>query len=147
MKLESKQIKSGPYGDFTIITAGGDSYGAFKQYHEAFKSRNVGDDIEFTWEPRGKYKQVTSLNGPGVSTNTVGSQSPGGSRPSVGAGTPSQKPDTGSFNVMMATSYAKDLMIGNVAGTVAEAVTIVRDIYDGFVKGVATGEAQAKEVL
>ncbi len=48
---------------------------------------------------------------------------------------------------MMATRYALDAMVGNVAGTPAEAVALIKELYNGIVKSPTSNENAAKEAL
>ena len=70
-----------------------------------------------------------------------------GGTPNKASVSPQGPRSNNDFNVMMATRYALDAIIGNAAGTPAEAVALVKDIYDGFVKGSSSNENATKEAL
>ena len=130
MKLERIEVKEGQFGPYTVFSAGGDSYSAFGRNHSAMAGKRVGDEVDFTWEQKGNFKRVTSFNAPGVSTV----QSPQNNAPYKASGGPGPSSRATEFNVMMATRYALDAIIGNAASTPAEAVALVRSIYDGFIE-------------
>ena len=100
----------------------GNSVSAFGRHHDALKRMKVGDDIEATWERKGNYDRITSIgSGSGPAPSAAS-----GNQTSV----PSVKRDE--FPTSMKVSYAKDLIIGNAAGTPKEAVAIVNDLIKEF---------------
>lgn len=134
MKIERLDVKDGQFGPYTVFSAGGDSYSAFGRHHTTLSRYKVGDDIDFQWELKGNYKRVTNVNGPGVST-VASSSAPrtvGGNAPVSGSGGYSKR-DPAEFNLMMATRYALDAMIGSVAPTPGEAVALIKQLYNGFI--------------
>lgn len=136
LKIQRLDVKDGQYGPYTVFSADGDSYTAYGRHHTTLSRYKVGDDIDFAWEQKGNYKRVTSVNGPGVSTGAGPSGSVGPSRP-VGASSSGSSPyrkDPTEFNVMMATRYALDALIGNQATTAAEAVALIKELYNGFIE-------------
>ena len=144
MKVERIDVKDGQFGPYTIFSAGGDSYSAFGRHHTSLSRYKVGDEIDFKWEQKGNYKRVTDVNGPGVTS----SSSP--TAPTVQPVPAQQKAssyiprDPKEFNVMMATRYALDAIIGYAASTPEEAVALVRKLYTGFM---ANETVAAKESL
>ena len=134
MKIERLDVKDGQFGPYTVFSAGGDSYSAFGRHHTTLSRFKVGDDIDFQWELKGNYKRVTNVNGPGVST----SPSTPPNTPVRPAGTPSgsggyTKRDPAEFNLMMATRYALDAIMGNAAATPKDAVSLIKELYNGFI--------------
>lgn len=116
-----------------MFSAGGDSYTAMNQFHRDMARYKVGDDVQFTWTQKGNYKRVTGWgsSGPGASQSASPSPAPasGGSPPP-----PTDGVLTGPPNLGMMVSYAKDLMVGNVAGTVREAVDIMKELLREMAK-------------
>jgi len=85
----------------------------------------VGDEVEFTYERKGNYDRITSINsgsGNGMSSNSGGSNSVA-SPPRVGKD---------EIPTSMKVAWAKDLIIGNAAGNPKEAVALVEDIIKEF---------------
>lgn len=138
MKIERLDVKDGQFGPYTVFSAGGDSYSAFGRHHTTLSRYKLGDDIDFQWEQKGNYKRVTNVNGPGVSTSSGSPSRPptvsasgGVSASSMGHG---YRKDPNEFNLMMATRYALDAIVGQAAGTPAEAVALIKEIYNGFLE-------------
>lgn len=137
MKIERLDVKDGQFGPYTVFSAGGDSYSAFGRHHTTLSRYKLGDDIDFQWEQKGNYKRVTNVNGPGVSTASGSNQRPPSGTPSGSSGgnPPSgYRKDPNEFNLMMATRYALDAIVGQAAGTPAEAVALIKEIYNGFLE-------------
>lgn len=92
----------------------------------------VGDDIEITYERKGNYDRITSINGAGGPTNSAPS----------GAGVPSsggQSQVKSDFPVSMKVSYAKDLIVAGTATDPKDAVAIINELELEFKKAAAEG--------
>lgn len=132
MKIQRIDVKDGQYGPYTVFSADGDSYTAYGRHHSSLSRYKVGDEIDFKWEQKGNYKRVTEVNGPGVSTSAGPSQRPPSPAPSGTGG--GYRKDPTEFNVMMATRYALDALVGQVAATPEEAVALIKQLYTGFIE-------------
>lgn len=119
-----------------MFSAGGDSYSAMNQFHRDMANKKVGDDVQFTWTQKGNYKRVTGwgASGGGAPQSQAPNPTPasGGQTPSPSDGQPGVL--TGPPNLGMMVSYGKDLMVGNVAGTVDEAVAIMQEMLAKMAK-------------
>ena len=112
-KFEGYEEITGQYGPFLRVNFDGRTYSLFKKDDFAFvRSLKVGDNVNFDSQKKGNYDQITRFEG----------RAPAGSPPpaSSGSGSPSStfsktpyKRDPEEFNYMMATSYAKDFIIGS----------------------------------
>ena len=130
MKIQRLDVKDGQYGPYTVFSADGDSYTAYGRHHTTLSRYKVGDEIDFKWEQKGNYKRVTEVNGPGVATSAGSNPRP----PSPSGSGSYTRRDPAEFNVMMATRYALDALIGNQASTPAEAVALIKELYTGFIE-------------
>lgn len=125
-KIEKLETRESQFGPFTSAIIGGVSVSAFNRFHEEMKRFKVGDDVDFTYERKGKYDRISSIS----PASGAGPANSSGAN-SVPASGPSQ-PKLEPFPLSMKVSYAKDLLIGNTAGTAEEAVALVEDLITGF---------------
>ena len=96
----------------------------------------VGDDIEITYERKGNYDRITSINGAGGNNYPAPS---GAGVPSSGGQAASVTPKPESFPISMKVSYAKDLLAGGTVGTPKEAVAIINELESEFKKAAVEG--------
>lgn len=117
--VQSVTERNGAYGKFSHVMIDGNEYSAFNSHHETVRTLSPGDQVEFAFDTKGKYKHLSSIK------RTSGVSAAGVSAAVV---QPTANREFLTRDESMITSYAKDLMAHQADMTPELAVNSVFEI-------------------